>query len=532
MIQYRNIHTTALDWYQSNGGLGFVLAVSVALKVILMIFCHDKVITVDGVRYISAAQEFAEGNFSAGLALYPMPVYPLVIAMFYKIVPNWIVAARLVSFLSLSIAVVPIYLISKRLFDHRAAFWAALTYSLAPMNHQMTLNVYREPIFACMFIWAVYIFFTAITTKQLKWFAAAAVCTLLPSLFRVEGTILLVVFPLMLIGLVIINKEDRKDYLKGLMLWSLILFLLLCTTFLFTRSTHLIFMRFDEILSQFHNVLTFNFLDNYHQIEQHLRAMEVHASAPAYGRNFAKIARQYMWLIYFFRLLHSIVNMLSPVFLVLLLFGVRQIFRKDTIYLALIFVAYLLLVYVYYIQRDFLMDRFLFTPTLLLYPFVGVGMLNLLSKLNAYAHFKYLKAVTVSLLLAFILVGYGQLFEKKEYIIHLTANWLREQNLHHARIIDTDIRIPYTAGRHVYRDLDKSYIYHQPLDRDYSDIEDYAIKYDMDLIIVKVSRRRADLLPPIDIYQKIKQINWRHRIVMVYASPAFMKKRTDLSRQL
>ena len=57
----------------------WVVLISLVFKTILAAI--DGVINPDGVLYIAAAQQFAIGNFSEALKLYPMPAFPLMITM-------------------------------------------------------------------------------------------------------------------------------------------------------------------------------------------------------------------------------------------------------------------------------------------------------------------------------------------------------------------------------------------------------------------------------------------------------------------
>ena len=109
-------------WTERKEALYFLLCFSALLK--LSITLSNNVINSDGILYIAAAQEFAIGHFSEGLALFPLPLYSYLLSVIHNFVPNWIIAARFISITTLVLSVIPLYLLTNDLFDRKAAFWA------------------------------------------------------------------------------------------------------------------------------------------------------------------------------------------------------------------------------------------------------------------------------------------------------------------------------------------------------------------------------------------------------------------------
>ncbi len=101
----------------------------------------------DGEIYIAAARKYAAGMYKEGLAIYPMPLYPYLIALMHRIIPNWILAGRLISYFCMTLTVIPLYLLSKDLFDRRAAFWACIAFTLLPDTLLHSNEVMRDPPF-------------------------------------------------------------------------------------------------------------------------------------------------------------------------------------------------------------------------------------------------------------------------------------------------------------------------------------------------------------------------------------------------
>jgi len=154
------------DWTETKKGLYFILGLSAIIKVLVLIVLSDKAINNDGLLYISAAQHFASGYFKEGLALYPMPLYPFLIAIVHFVISDWVLAARLISLVSLVLAIIPLYLISKELFNYRIAFWGCLAFALTPLPNSWVVYVTRGPVFIFFFAWAVFFALKAIRLKK------------------------------------------------------------------------------------------------------------------------------------------------------------------------------------------------------------------------------------------------------------------------------------------------------------------------------------------------------------------------------
>ena len=117
-------------WSDSKNGLVLILCISLLIKISIAFI--NPVINPDGIIYISAAKQFAAGNFMDGLAIYSMPFYPFLILLTHFFIPEWVVAAKLISVVSLCFVLIPLYLITKDLFNDKAAFWACLAFAVAP----------------------------------------------------------------------------------------------------------------------------------------------------------------------------------------------------------------------------------------------------------------------------------------------------------------------------------------------------------------------------------------------------------------
>ena len=163
------------DWTETKRGLYFILGFSAIIKISALIALSDKAINNDGLLYISAAQQFASGHLKEGLSLYPMPLYSFLITIVHFLISDWVLAARLISLIFLILTIIPLYLISKDLFDKRIAFWGCLAFVLAPLPTSWVVYVTRGPVFIFFFAWAVYCALKAIRHKKPGFFVLTAV---------------------------------------------------------------------------------------------------------------------------------------------------------------------------------------------------------------------------------------------------------------------------------------------------------------------------------------------------------------------
>ena len=128
---------------ENRKGLYFTFCFSAFLKVLVLIFLFDKAINLDGILYISAAEKFVQGYFQEGFAIYPMPFYSLILTAVHFIIPDWVIAARLISFTTLVLTIIPVYLLTEHIFNQKAAFWASFAFALAPVPNVWVVKAIR-----------------------------------------------------------------------------------------------------------------------------------------------------------------------------------------------------------------------------------------------------------------------------------------------------------------------------------------------------------------------------------------------------
>jgi 4-amino-4-deoxy-L-arabinose transferase-like glycosyltransferase len=358
-----------------------IMTLSLAIK--LFLFSFDQVINPDGVLYIAAAQQISDGNMAGALKLYPMPSYPMLLALVHLIIPDWIAAARIIGIAALTLAVIPLYGLTAILFNRQAAFWATLCFALTPEANDQALSVIRDPVFLLAALTAVFFLLQGIRQQRLKMVVLAMFFVGLSFLFRVEGVVFAATPVLFFTWQSFRAKDGRlKQFIrKSLVLWVGIPLVLMATAALILGPKLLGQNRVGELMAEVGHIAQLRAFDNYQEIYRFFQTIESEPPFSGFSKSLPAIVRHWMPLIYLIGLLEYFIKQIFPLFLLPLLFaGHRYIsaadrkiaIEKQFILLTCLF--YMLFILYSFITRDFIQGRFLFTPAVLLYPWVGHGI--------------------------------------------------------------------------------------------------------------------------------------------------------------
>ncbi|MCP4268658.1 MAG: glycosyltransferase family 39 protein [Candidatus Brocadiaceae bacterium] len=211
-----------------------LLIISFSVRIYLSVFTY--VIKNDSVAYMQNAKYFANGDFARGLGHDYHPLYSLIMAVLYKVVPDIELSGTITSVLFGTLTVIVFYLIGKNVFDRKVSFVSAIILAFHPYAVRFSADIISESTYFFFFISALGLGYFAITNRKLLLFALTGICSALAYLARPEG-----------IGIVIIVAFwcAFKDCVKIKLLWKmkLISILILVVSFLAFSMPYLVFIK-------------------------------------------------------------------------------------------------------------------------------------------------------------------------------------------------------------------------------------------------------------------------------------------------
>ena len=92
-------------------------------------------------------------------------ILPLLIAIPYKIVGDWVITGQLISTLCGALTVIPLYLLARRIFNGGIALYGAIFYIVCPSLVQFSAEVLRDIPFIFFYVIALWLAYTGIKNE-------------------------------------------------------------------------------------------------------------------------------------------------------------------------------------------------------------------------------------------------------------------------------------------------------------------------------------------------------------------------------
>lgn len=496
------------QWYPLMG----IMVFSMVLK--LGVFGSDQIINPDGVRYIAAAQQIASGNIGEALRLYPMIAYTALLASVHYLIPNWISAAQVINILALVGASIPLYGISRMLFGRQAAVWATLCFALTPQANELVQKVIRDPVFLLTTFVYVLCMLKALRQASIKQILWALLWAGVSFLFRIEGIVfLLVPLPFLIVKRFMAeNRAEKQFFLRASLIWIGVPFVILVVVSMLLGSKLLTLSRLWQFRDELFKIVTFSAFDNYQKIYHFLATLEKHPPFAPYAKSLPTLVRHWMPLIYLIGLMEYFVKQLFVIYLLPLLVAVgHYVSNRDhkitteKKFLLLVCLSHILLILYAYLVRDFIQGRFLITPAVLLYPWVGHGITLLIKRLQGV---RFARAIQVALIILMIVPPFaksaGAFMASDNAELEVVRFLCHDQKLKHAKIMFSDQRLwVYCPGKTAYNEMDRAA---QQVSKDLAKgqmttIGKQAEEYQAEAIILTVKDKNPDRLPELKGYR-------------------------------
>ncbi len=350
------------------GVWGVVLIFILGFAVRLFASLHTYVINPDGVYYIHQARAFYFGEWDAltSCHLSFLSNYPLFIAGAYAVFHHWIVAAKFVSVLFGSAALIPLYLLCRRFFDRNISALTILVFALLPVFVVTGADVVRDPV--CWFFLGLGLYFFIQSEERTSRLGLlfSCLCFLMASWARIESVLFILVSAVYLLTLPP-QRRIQKFTWFSLPLWSA-LFLIFCAVLFFDKPLEQT-LRLQELVTKLSAPMA-----AYETLRAGLAELMNQQPADEVMPHFLHKTRNMVWLVALGTLFKYMIRAYFYVFFIPLILGLGGVWQslkenRHMLYLSLMAVSAFFLLYLHVLQTWTMFDRFW---AIFMLPAVGV----------------------------------------------------------------------------------------------------------------------------------------------------------------
>ncbi len=200
------------------------LIVLAAIIIRLVYIPLNDVIEVDGIEYAVLAKSILAGKGYIGLynsieLLFP-PLYPLMIAAVTFLTGDVELSARIISTLSGALTIVPVFLLTREIYNKTTAYIAAVIVAAYPFLILASASTFAESPFTLFLTLSTYLFYMSLKTDKKRYSILTGVMMGLGYLIKPVGVYFM--FTMIIIsGIVILYK--KRDIMKRAAMPALIL---------------------------------------------------------------------------------------------------------------------------------------------------------------------------------------------------------------------------------------------------------------------------------------------------------------------
>ncbi len=492
--------------------ISLVLLLVFSLFIKSYLIYQAQIINPDGIRYINSANEMFQGNIAAAFYHEKMLGYTFLLGLVHLIFTDWFVAGKVLSCVALVLTTLPLYLITRELFGQRAAFFAALIFTVVPNVNERSVTVIKDPAFLFLVVLALWLVIYALRESRWGVSLAAGLLCCLSVLVRPDGIVFFSAVTFFLMFSIVFFPKCRYASLQHLASFCFFpLAALLLAIFPFAAG-----LVSDEVLPNISIRFAYYFQTDltqiYMSIYQHLKDVEDNFPGGNIPNDFFEFARHNIYLIYLIGLMQTFLKSMFPVFVVPLAFGLNLQNRWNRLVALLLTVlgVFLLMDYLFLMSRNFLSARYLFVPVTLSFIFAGYGMDRMIAYIQTcrfrktFIFFALMLCVVFPAARSFTSVSHEKLEIKNAGI------WLRDyRNVAPDRMIVNDERIAFYAGLmrsdyHPFRD--------EKIDR----LEKTAQQLNMEVIAVYLRKTDVANLTDFKEFKLVKSFEGEEHVAMIY----------------
>lgn len=343
------------------------------------LFAVNPIINPDGFLYIQQSKALYFGLFDQVLACYKyLSPYPILIALFYRVLGDWVAAGQWVNIIFGTLAIMPLYWLLKRFFTDNIACLAVIVFALLPSYVEASTWIIRGPLFWFFSLMGLFLFVLILEKPRSSLLVLSSTCFAIGAWSRIEGSLFIIVSAIFLLFV------DRKNRLKNLIAFSLPY---IVAGMAGAFASHLTDIDLMALLKP-GRILTrpMEFFTHYEMLREQLKTLYGTQLVLSADYFFPRV-RNLIWWIALGTFLTQAAETLLYLFLILLIIGFvswmpRIKSDRRITYLFVLFVLSIALLYSQIIVNWVMNSRFLLVFLFPAFVFIGAGIGQMISLLK------------------------------------------------------------------------------------------------------------------------------------------------------
>lgn len=189
----------------------------IALLVRLIVTFLIYIIARDGTRFIAMAQNLYAGDINAVLSEQYHPLYCVLIFLWHFLIPNWEYSARIAAVVMGVLTLIPLFYLTKDLFDETVAKTAVLLYAFHPYAVRYCADVLSGSTYIFFIMISLWLGYLSLTEKKnIRLIFLSGGSAALAYLTRPEGIGVFLVLALFCAARIFFGIKKKKRFLSGL----------------------------------------------------------------------------------------------------------------------------------------------------------------------------------------------------------------------------------------------------------------------------------------------------------------------------
>jgi 4-amino-4-deoxy-L-arabinose transferase-like glycosyltransferase len=330
----------------------FILAFLLRLYIVF----KAQVIANDGILYIKMAKIVDINNLQKISEFSFFNLYPVLVALAQPILGDWELSGRMVSAILGALAIIPLFLIIKKMVNAKVGIIASFFYIISPHFVEYSSDVLRESSFWFFSITALWLAWEGITRKRWLLFFLSSISAGLAIFTRIEGVAIILITTLW----IFLYLPKSNAGLKKACLFTLIFvfsFPIITSPFLFFLKSKVGRWELAQAGGYFKSLPYL-----YHGTEKTLEVEPAFLNKTSLEfRALIELSKRHKYMIYFSEIIYKFIKSFNIFLFLLLLFGIfkrRAVpYSKNEFYILIWFSTFFSISFLYMTRRYYFSTR-------------------------------------------------------------------------------------------------------------------------------------------------------------------------------